>query len=120
MYVYLAIALLSAALSFTGAWKVQSWRHAAMEADRLEQAAKETARKVDKIDVAAVGHETDKTSIRTVFRTITKEVAHVVEKPVYRNVCLDADGLRVLSTAINGGPTASVTAGGVPEPKRTD
>lgn len=120
MYVYLAIALLSAALSGAGVWEVQNWRYASIEKDRIEQAAKEAARKLDKIDTAAVGHEKDKTRIRTVFRTITKEVAHVVEKPVYRNVCLDADGLRVLSTAINGATTASVTPGAVPEPKRAD
>lgn len=34
------------------------------------------------------------------YRTITKEVQRVVEKPVYRDVCLDSDGLRLANDAL--------------------
>ena len=39
---------------------------------------------------------------RIVTRTITQEVNRVVEKPIYRNVCLDADGLRLANDALAG------------------
>ena len=39
---------------------------------------------------------------RVEFRTITKEVEKIVEKPVYRDVCLDADGLRAVNAALTG------------------
>ena len=42
----------------------------------------------------------------TIVREITREVPRIVERPVYRGVCADADGLRVLDRAVeaaNGG-----------------
>ena len=39
---------------------------------------------------------------RVVYRTITKEVDRVVTRDVYRNVCLDDDGLRLAHSAIRG------------------
>lgn len=53
-------------------------------------------------DTAAERHEKAKVEIEVRYETITKEVQHVVEKPVYRNVCLDDDGLRVLGAALAG------------------
>lgn len=53
-------------------------------------------------NVAAAKLEEAKAKRRVVERTITKEVDRVVEKPVYRNVCLDADGLRVANDALAG------------------
>ena len=43
--------------------------------------------------------------IRTVYRAIEREVAHVVERPVYRDCSVDADGLRLWSAANRGDPT---------------
>jgi hypothetical protein len=34
------------------------------------------------------------------YRTITKEVERVVERPSYSSVCLDADGLRLANQAL--------------------
>lgn len=39
-----------------------------------------------------------KTEIK--YKTITKEVEKLVDRPVYRNVCLDADGLRLANSAL--------------------
>jgi hypothetical protein len=114
IYTHAAALLLGAAVAGAGAWQVQNWRHGALEAERLEQTAKEQARRVDRIDGAAAGHERDKAEIRTEFITITEEVERVVEKPVYRDVCLDADGLRVLSDAIAGAGAAGEPARAVP------
>ena len=39
-----------------------------------------------------------KTEIK--YKTITKEVQKVVDRPVYRAVCIDADGLRLANSAL--------------------
>lgn len=44
----------------------------------------------------------------TVVREITREVPKIIDRPVYRNVCVDADGVRLLDRAVdaaNGGGT---------------
>lgn len=79
----------------------------AEQARQLNQRAAERLRRQNSNTAAAV-HEADKVEIRTVFKTITEEVERVVEKPVYRDVCLDADGLRVIQSAID---RANGTAG---------
>ena len=98
--------------------------HAGLIAQRdlAEQQAniKEQARRVDKIDVAATGHEADKAQIRTQFQTIVKEVDRVVEKPVYRTICFDDDGLRAARAAIGPAQAASQPAPAVPGPARID
>lgn len=38
MYTYVATGLISAALTATGVWKLQEWRHGSIEKDRIEQA----------------------------------------------------------------------------------
>jgi hypothetical protein len=116
IYTHLAAALIAAAVAATGAWKVQDWRYGAKEADRQARLAKEQIRRADRIDTAASDHERDKAEIRIEYETITKEVERVVEKPIYRDMCLDADGLRVLSDAIHGADPAGEPAGTVPRP----
>jgi hypothetical protein len=116
MYVYVAILLAGLFAGGIGTWRVEEWRHDALEKDRLEQAAKEIQRKAEHVDTAATGHEDDKARIETVFKTITQEVDHVVEKPVYRNVCLDDDGLRAIRSAVERANARSEPASAVPRP----
>lgn len=102
MWTYAMTAILAALVAFTGAWRVQEWRYRARDAERME-AAKEVERlRVKTADTAAEKHEQVKDSIRTEFLTIREEVERVVEKPVYRNVCIDDDGMRELQRAISG------------------
>ena len=42
-----------------------------------------------------------------VYRNITREVEKVVERPVYRSVCFDDDGLRAANRALAGSGTAA-------------
>ena len=75
-----------------------------------QDAIKENARQVNQraterlqrqnSNTAAVAHESDKVRIETEYRDVIKEVQRVVEKPVYRNVCLDPDGLSVIDDAL--------------------
>jgi len=117
MYVYVAVFIVALVAGFTGGWKVQDWRHGAQEAERLavEQAVEVQRR--DVADTASAGLETDRAAIRTEFKTIFTEVERVIEKPVYRDVCFDADGMRLLSQAIGGHrPAASEPARALPRP----
>ncbi len=77
------------------------------QAREVNQRATERLRRQNS-NTAAVAHEADKIVIKKEFLPITQEVDRVVEKPVYRNVCLDADGLSVIRSAIsraNGDPS---------------
>lgn len=114
IYTHAATALVAISVGFTGGWKVQDWRHGNIERQRLEKIAADSRVLVRRIDRASEGFEADKSEILTKFMTITKEVDRVVEKPVYRNVCLDADGLRLLGRAIGAQSGASQPARTVP------
>lgn len=121
MYVYVAIALLSAFLAGAGAWRVQDWRYAAKEADRLELVREDRMRSEKNIDTAAVGHEQDKARIRTVTKVVTKEVERIVREPFYvaadAPACFDADGLRQLQAALAPAKPASEPQRAVPGPR---
>lgn len=116
LYVIVAIALAAFASGGATSWKVQSWRHDAQEKQRMEQEAKEQGIRAQRIDTAASGHEADKKEIQAERVTITKTVEKIVEKPVYRDMCLDDDGLRALGAAIAPDPAASQPQGAVPRP----
>jgi hypothetical protein len=115
---YAIVALVAALASGAGVWKVQAWRYDSRELQRQE--AQHEKERMDRrsVDMAASVHEADKRQIETQFKTITKEVERVVEKPVYRNVCFDDDGLRALSAAIRPADAASEPARAVPGPER--
>lgn len=110
IYAYVAVAVISAAAS----WQVQNWRFDARERDRLEVEAKELARKNERVDQAAVRHETDKTRIETKYIQVLKEVPREVEKVVYRNVCVSPDGVRNVNDLIDT-YGASEPANGLPK-----
>lgn len=114
IYTHAAAFLIGMAVAGAGAWQVQNWRADAREKQRLEALHRDMRAAEKQIDSAAAGHEADKRHIEVEYREITKEVERVVEKPVYRNVCLDADGLRVLADAIAPGAAASEPARAVP------
>jgi hypothetical protein len=51
---------------------------------------------------ASTGLENSRAKRQVVTRTITETVEKIIDRPVYRNVCIDADGLCLLNAAING------------------
>ena len=111
MYTYLVTALIAASMAAFGTWRVEEWRHDAQEKERIE-AAQETARLRARVaDTASASHEDFKGKEDVVYKVITQTVDKIVERPVYRNVCLDDDGLRSLNAAISGAdPTAGKPA----------
>lgn len=117
LWVWAAVCAVAFAAGGTTAWKVQDWHYGAKEADRLQLVAEQAKKNEHRADAGSAGHETDKAGLKTQFITITKEAERVIlEKPVYRNVCLDADGLRILATAISGQPATGEPAAAVPGP----
>jgi len=120
LYTHAAAAIAGAVIAGAVAWNVNGWRYEAKEAERLQHVAEQARKNERTADKGAAGHEADKARIRTEFITITEEVERVVQKPVYRDVCLDDDGLRILAGAITGQPAAGQSAPAVPrsEPAR--
>jgi NAD(P)H-hydrate repair Nnr-like enzyme with NAD(P)H-hydrate dehydratase domain len=102
IYTHVATALLAALLGFAGAWRVQDWRQAANAAEQAEVDREARVQQARQADAAATSHEAFKAGEQARVQVITREVERVVEKPVYRNVCLDADGLKLLSDAVHG------------------
>ncbi len=97
---YAAIALIAAAMSGLGAWNVQAWRYAAKDAERIEAQAELARNDRKAAQVASEGFENDKSRTEIKYRTITREVEKIVDRPVYLRDCFDDDGLRILRGAI--------------------
>lgn len=103
MYGLLALAVLGALGGIYGAGYrsgsnsvMNEWQTASREQrDREAKAGQKAAEKKEAGDAKA----------KVVYRKITQEVERVVEKPVYRNVCLDSDGIAVARQAISGALT---------------
>ena len=100
------IATVLAALVFAVGWSTRGWHEAALREAKAEAEAKLSKIVQAQSDQAAQDHEAVRAALATQQRVITREIDHVVEKPIYRNVCLDDDGMRILNAAI-GAPAAS-------------
>ena len=98
LYTHLAAALLGAAVAATSAWQIQGWRFDSKEKQRLEAEAEIRRMNEKRTTIAAEGLEKDKREIGIRYRTITKTVTKFIDRPVYKNICLDQDGI----DAING------------------
>ena len=118
--IQVAIYAIVFALGAAGGVKFHAGLIAQRDLEAEHSAAKVTAKRVDRIDVAAVGFEKDKARIRTEFLPITQEVERVVQKTVYSNVCFDDDGLRVINAAIHPAAAASQPAPTLPRPAAPD
>lgn len=105
--VRMIITIVVLVMSFGAGWTVQGWRRDSADKERAE-AAQELQRESRRgANTASAGHEKDRESIRTEFITIKETVEKIVEKPVYRNVCFDDDGMRALRAAVGTRPAAS-------------
>lgn len=64
--------------------------------------------------------EKARTQNETRTRTITVEVDKIIERPVFRNVCIDADGLRLLNSQIRRDTATGQPGSAVPGPAAAD
>lgn len=116
---YLAIGALVFALSLGGAgyWKGHNDGTASgqLKIDKLEADAKEASQHEAQLRLiqssnASTGFENDNAKAKVVFRTIHDQVERIVDRPVFRNVCLDDDGLRLANAALSGIATTAPTS----------
>lgn len=102
LYTYAAAAIVALALGFTSGWKVHAWK---ADADKVAQLRADNAtalRRAERVDQAAQSLETAKEDIRARTRAITNEALRLAARPVYRDRCLDADGLQLVAAAAAG------------------
>jgi hypothetical protein len=103
-------ALVGAALLFAGGawtgreWCDRGWRASMQEAQ--QEHTKALLRELEKSNAAAMDLEQARAQRKVVYRTITKEVERLVERPVYQSVCIDDDGVRAINHALRGTPPA--------------
>lgn len=91
--------------------------YAKAKAECVEAAAVQREAELGKINTATAVKEQEDVKAKVVYRTITKTVDKYIDRPVYRNVCLDADGLRDANAALTEpGSPASKPHDAVPEP----
>ena len=112
-------AAVALAVGFAGAWQVQGWRWEAADAQRLRVEQRDRLRQMERADGAAVAHEQHRAGLRQAAQIITREVERVVEVPLYRGECLDADGLQLIDRALGatadpGQPAPAVPAASAP------
>ena len=101
---------LAALLFMAGLWT--GWRLAStsyqsdiikqqqLVADQIEAAAKKSNVQAEELEKARADRE-------IIYRTITKTVDRIVDRPVYRSDCIDDDGLRIANEALTGAPAAA-------------
>lgn len=68
---------------------------AALEKGR--KAIEQSIAQVQAVDRARVEQEGQR---QTIVREIYREVPKILDRPVYRNVCVDADGVRIIRRAV--------------------
>ena len=114
IYTHAAAAVLALAIGLAGGWLTRGWKAGNDERNAIEQAAHDARRRVERADQAAGKFEDKRAATAVRWRTVEKEVERVVEKPVYRNVCLDPDGLRILADEIDRNPHSGEPAPAMP------
>lgn len=101
-----ATLLAGIALGGWGAWQVQGWRQASADLARERAAHQQHLRNERTAQAASTTYQQESANARVEYRTRWRTVETIVDRPVYRNVCLDDDGLRELNEAIAGQPAA--------------
>lgn len=109
----LALALVIAAVSAAGTWRVQEWRYAAKERDRLEAEAEGRRINSKAASAAAGGYEQKREQAARASAANDRSIDRVVQDPRYADLCFDADGLRILA-AESAGTAAREPGAGLP------
>lgn len=107
---YLLPALLcvgAVAWAYQAGARSQSEKFARERAELVEQANRAVMRAVERADAEALRYEDLKAQRARKATTIIKEIVREVEKPVYRECAVPADGVRLLNAARAGEPVGS-------------
>lgn len=76
-------------------WTVRGW----YEAKQIAEARQAVERHDSKVAAAL---EAKLSELKANERIIEREKLKIVDRPVYRNVCLDPDGVRIANASKNG------------------
>ena len=96
---YLIVGGLSFVVGFGSAWTIQDWRHDSkvLKADQKIEVRQDE--NINKAQVASTQFEAKQNETKTEFKTIYRDVEKIVYRPVYSNICFDADGLQLITKA---------------------
>ena len=109
-----AAAFVAAAVGAAGGWQARAWKAGADDLQRVRDEQRDALRRQEAAFGAAERFERDRQAIRTQIQTVTVEVPRVVERPVYRAECWDADGLRLVTQAIGASADPAQPDGPMP------
>lgn len=84
-------------------WTARGYYQDSLELAARKEAEKKKSGAAEAVSNAANAHTAAKEQINKDKETIYVEVEKIVTRPVYRNVCVDDDGLRELERAIQLG-----------------
>lgn len=84
---------------------------AALQAKAAEAVQKQHQAELIQSSNASTGFQNDSAKARIVFRTIHDQVTSIVDRPIFRNVCLDDDSLRLVNAALGNIPAAPPATG---------
>ncbi len=73
-----------------------------IQADWDKANEKQRKAEADQSQTASTQVEVKSEKAKVIYRTITQSVDKIIDRPVYRNVCLDDDGLRNANAALSG------------------
>jgi uncharacterized protein (DUF58 family) len=93
--------------SFVKGEQYANARHDQAQLGQLVQALADRDAKQKTIDALETKNSQLERDRQTVVRSITREIPTIITRPVYRNVCVDSDGVRLLDRAqgaANGDP----------------
>ena len=96
---YLIAGGLSFVVGFGSAWTVQDWRHDSKVLKANQKIEVRQDENINKAQVASTQFEAKQNEAKTEFRTIYRDVEKIVYRPVYSNICFDADGLQLITKA---------------------
>lgn len=99
-------AFLLASVSFASGYKVEAWHRDSLEVKAQQLADLQIKQEQTKAVEASAALEKARQDAQEHIRIVTQTVDKIITRPVYRNVCLDADGLSAASLALQG-PTAT-------------
>ena len=97
-------ALLCAAFGAATATKITSDHYKAAAAEQERAAAVAYAERTEQLNAVSADLERARHDRKIVYRTITQQVEKVVARDVYRNTCLDVDGVSIINAALAGKP----------------
>lgn len=104
-WIYGAMLLAALATISGGIYKIHDAGYEQAKAECAEASRQRELEERARADKAATNLEKDNAKAKVVYRTITKQVDKYIDRPVYRNICLDADGLRDANAALSGALT---------------